>query len=85
MMALRSVPWFPRFLLLVWGVDVTAQIGIAHFVGSAPNLPVPVGDAMGDLLSGNLKKVAISAAIWLPYLLLSERVNLTYRSRIANA
>ncbi|WP_239016691.1 DUF2569 domain-containing protein [Sphingorhabdus pulchriflava] len=83
MMALRSVPWFPRFLLLVWGVDVTAQIGIAHFVGNAPNLPAPVGEAMGDLLNGNLKKVAISAAIWLPYLLLSERVNLTYRGRVA--
>lgn len=83
MMALRSVPWFPRMLLLVWGVDILSQIGIAHFVSNAPNLPETVGSAMGDLLAGNVKKVAISVAIWLPYLLLSERVNLTYRGRVA--
>ncbi|WP_349023656.1 DUF2569 domain-containing protein [Sphingorhabdus sp.] len=83
MMALRNVPWFPRFLLMVWGVDIISQVSIAHFVSNAPNLPVPVGDAMGDLLSGNVKKVTISVAIWLPYLLLSQRVNLTYRGRLA--
>ena len=82
-MALRNVPWFPRFLLMVWGVDIISQVSIAHFVSNAPNLPVPVGDAMGDLLSGNVKKVTISIAIWLPYLLLSDRVNLTYRGRLA--
>jgi hypothetical protein len=83
MMALRSVPFFPRFLLVVWGIDITSQLTIAQFVGNAPGLPGSVGTAMGDLLSGNLKKVAISAALWLPYLLLSERVNLTYRLRLA--
>jgi hypothetical protein len=35
------------------------------------------------LLQGNIKKVMISMVIWLPYLILSERVNLTYRSRVA--
>jgi len=30
-----------------------------------------------------LQKVMISIAIWAPYLILSERVNLTYRSRVA--
>ena len=83
MMALRAVPWFPRFLLLVWGVDLVTQLSIAHFVGSAPHLPADVGAAMGALLAGNAKKVLISAAIWLPYLLLSTRVNLTYRSRLS--
>jgi hypothetical protein len=81
-MALRNVPWFPRLLLLIWGLDVCSQIAIAHFVGQAPGLPHGVGDAMGSLLGGNLKKVLISAALWLPYLILSERVNVTYRSRI---
>jgi len=33
------------------------------------------------LVEGNMTKVAISALIWLPYLLLSERVNITYRHR----
>lgn len=83
MMALRSVPWFPRFLLMVWGVDIVSQVGIAHFVSNAPGLPAQVGEAMGGLLAGNVKKVAISVAIWLPYLLLSQRVNLTYRARLA--
>ncbi|MGL5837059.1 MAG: DUF2569 domain-containing protein [Sphingorhabdus sp.] len=84
-MALRSVPWFPRFLLMVWGLDILSQVVIAHFVGGAPGLPETVGIAMGSLLQGNLTKVAISIAIWLPYLLLSERVNLTYRMRIPQA
>ena len=83
MMALRNVPWFPRFLLMVWGLDIVSQIGIAHFVSSAPNLPSQVGEALGSLLGGNVKKVAISVTIWLPYLLLSQRVNLTYRARLA--
>jgi hypothetical protein len=34
------------------------------------------------MLEGNLKKVLISVAIWLPCLLLSRRVNLTYRWRV---
>ena len=34
------------------------------------------------LLQGNMTKVLISIAIWLPYMMLSERVNLTYRSRL---
>jgi hypothetical protein len=29
-----------------------------------------------------VKKVLISVALWLPYLLMSTRVNVTYRSRI---
>lgn len=85
MMALRSVPWFPRFLLMVWGVDIVSQISIAHFISNAPHLPAAVGDALGSLLAGNVKKVSISIAIWLPYLLLSQRVNLTYRMRVATA
>lgn len=82
-MALRNVPWFPRLLLLVWGIDLCSQLAIAELVGSTPGLPAPVGTALGDLLEGNMKKVMISATIWLPYLILSERVNLTYRSRLA--
>ncbi len=82
-MALRNVPWFPRLLVLIWGVDICSQIAIAQLVGSAPNLPSEVGAAMGNLLNGNITKVLISATLWLPYLILSERVNLTYRSRLA--
>lgn len=85
MMALRNVPWFPRLLLLVWGVDIVSQVGIAHVVSNAPGLPAQVGEALGTLLTGNVKKVAISVAIWLPYLMLSKRVNLTYRGRVVVA
>lgn len=80
-MALRGVPFFPRMLLLTWGLDVVSQILIAHYVGGAPLLPPEVAASIAPLLESNLKKVLISVAIWLPYLLLSERVNVTYRWR----
>jgi hypothetical protein len=81
--ALRCAPWFPRLLLLTWGVDITSQLAMAQLVGGTPGLPPGVGAAMGSLLASNVQKVTISMVIWLPYLLLSERVNLTYRMRTA--
>jgi hypothetical protein len=81
-MALRNVPWFPRLLLVVWGVDICSQLAIAQWVGNVQGLPDKVGYAIAGLLDGNVKKVMISMIIWLPYLILSERVNLTYRSRV---
>jgi hypothetical protein len=81
--ALRCAPWFPRLLLLTWGLDISSQLAMANLVGSVAGLPHAVGQAMGALLSGNVQKVLISIAIWLPYLLLSERVNLTYRMRLS--
>lgn len=81
-MALRHAPMFPRFLGLVWGVDVMMQISIARVMSHVAHLPGMVGNSLSDMLEGNLKKVLISIAIWLPYLLLSKRVNLTYRSRV---
>ena len=81
-MALRHVPWFPRFLLLVWGLDVLSQLGIAQIVVSTKDLPTDVASQLRHLLEGNLEKVLISVALWLPYLLMSERVNLTYRQRV---
>lgn len=82
-MAIRLVPFFPRFLVLVWGMDLLAQLGIAKLVASVSGVPIAVERALLDLLEGNLKKVLISAAIWLPYLILSDRVNITYRQRIS--
>ena len=82
-MALRMVPLFPRFLVMVWGVDLTAQLGIAQLVVRVGDVPHAVELALVDLLSGNIKKVLISAALWLPYLLLSERVNVTFRNRVS--
>lgn len=81
--ALRCVPWFPRLLLLVWSVDICSQLVMAHVVGDTSGLPHGVGAAMAGLLQGNVQKVMISMSIWLPYLILSDRVNLTYRQRIA--
>jgi hypothetical protein len=81
--ALRCAPWFPRLLVLVWGLDISSQLAMAQIVGSVSGLPHGVGQAMGSLLQGNLQKVMISIALWSPYLILSERVNVTYRARIA--
>lgn len=81
-LALRHVPSFPRFLVAAWIIDVLMQIGIARIVGALTELPPGVAAPLGGLLEGNLKKVLISVAIWLPYLILSKRVNLTYRCRV---
>lgn len=83
MAALRCAPWFPRFLLLVWGLDISSQLLMGHIVSGTTGLPYGVGEALGSLLQGNLQKVMVSMAIWMPYLILSERVNLTYRGRVA--
>lgn len=81
-MAFRHVPLFPRFLVALWCLDVAVQMFIANSVVQMNGTPQPVMDALGVLLAGNIKKVLISACLWMPYLLISDRVNLTYRSRI---
>jgi len=78
--ALRRMPLFPRLLAAIWIADVAMQLGIAQLIGRE-TLPPAVADALHALLSGNLKKVLISIALWLPYLLLSKRVNITFRLR----
>jgi len=80
-MALRSVPLFPRMLLFAWLIDVSMQLMIARQIAAVGAVPDIVVEPLLKLLDGNITKVAISAVIWLPYLLLSERVNLTYRHR----
>lgn len=81
--ALRKVPLFPRLLATIWIIDIMMQLVIAQAVSSAGGLPDGVGAALRTILDGNVKKVLISVAIWLPYLLMSERVNITYRQRIS--
>jgi hypothetical protein len=80
--ALRRVPLFPRLLAAIWLVDLAMQLVIAQLVAGAPGLPQAVGASLHALLDGNVKKVLISIALWLPYLLLSARVNVTFRHRI---
>jgi hypothetical protein len=79
--ALRRSPFFPRLLVLVWALDLLAQQLIAHSAGAA-GLPPIVAGALQPLLEGNVTKVLISMALWLPYLLLSTRVNVTFRHRL---
>jgi hypothetical protein len=80
--ALRRVPMFPRLLLAIWIGDLAMQLVTAELVTSAGHLPAAVATALHHMLEGNVKKVLISAALWLPYLLLSTRVNVTYRHRV---
>ena len=80
--ALRRVPHFPRLLAAIWVIDLTMQMMIAQIVVRAPDLPIAVAQALRSLLEGNIAKVLVSVALWLPYLLLSQRVNVTYRQRI---
>lgn len=81
--ALRRVPLFPRLLVAIWVVDVGTQLFIAKMVVSTDGLPTTVASALHGLLEGNIKKVLVSVALWLPYLLVSDRVNVTYRHRVA--
>jgi len=80
--ALRRVPLFPRLLGAIWACDLAMQVATAKLVVAAGPLPPAVSHALATMLEGNVKKVLISAALWLPYLLLSKRVNVTYRHRV---
>jgi hypothetical protein len=82
-MALRTVPLFPRMLLFAWMLDIMIQLLIAKTVASTPGVPGIVSAPLHALLEGNINKVLISAFVWLPYLILSDRVNVTYRGRIS--
>ena len=80
--ALRHVPLFPRLLAAIWGLDLAFQLVTAELVARTAGLPPEVANPLQSLLDGNVKKVLISIGLWLPYLLLSRRVNVTYRSRV---
>lgn len=81
--ALRRVPLFPRLLAAIWIGDITMQAVISQIVAATPSLPANVATGLHALLDGNMQKVMISVLIWLPYLLISKRVNVTYRHRVA--
>lgn len=81
-MALRSVPYFPKMLLFAWGLDILAQLLIAATIAPMHGLPGPVAASLHSLLDGNITRVLISGFVWLPYLMLSDRVNVTYRQRV---
>jgi hypothetical protein len=80
--ALRRVPLFPRLLVAIWMGDLTMQLFTAELVARAGDLPPTVATALNGVLEGNIKKTLISMGLWLPYLLLSKRVNVTYRNRV---
>ena len=80
--ALRRVPLFPRLLVAIWVADLAMQLITASLVAHTGGLPPAVADALHSMLGGNVKKTLISMALWLPYLLLSTRVNITYRHRL---
>jgi hypothetical protein len=80
--ALRRVPLFPRLLLAIWIADLAMQLFTANMVTRSGDLPANVATALQSLLQGNVKKVLISAGLWLPYLMMSTRVNVTFRHRV---
>jgi hypothetical protein len=80
--ALKRLPLFPRLLAAIWIGDVAVLLLIGDVVAGTHGLPLPVASALHGLLAGNVSKVLISVALWLPYLLLSTRVNVTYRHRL---
>ena len=81
-MALRAAPLFPRMLAYTWLCDLMMQIAIARYTIGAGGLPDEIAMPLQAYLVGNVKKVLISVVIWLPYLLVSNRVNVTFRQRV---
>ena len=79
---LRRAPYFPAMLMSLWVADLAMQLVIASILGGSPDLPPGVAGALHGLLEGNVKKTLISVAIWLPYLIMSTRVSITFRHRI---
>jgi hypothetical protein len=79
---LRRLPSFPLLLPAVWMIDLVVQSGIAAAARVEPGLPASVSAALHGLLEANVLKAIVGIALWLPYLLLSKRVNATYRHRI---
>ena len=79
-MALRRVPLFPRMLLFVWLVDLASQLALARYYARL-GLPDAATEALTTMLTNNANAVLLGVAIWLPYLILSERVNVTFRHR----
>ncbi|MXO52159.1 DUF2569 domain-containing protein [Erythrobacter gaetbuli] len=82
-MALRTVPLFPRMLGYVWILDLLSKLMLARIAGGL-ELPASIGEPLSRLLTTNVHTVLISVAIWLPYLILSERVNVTFRHRVSS-
>lgn len=83
-MALRTVPFFPRMLMFAWALDIMMQLLIGREIAGTQGLPDMVAAPLHGLLQGNITKVMISAVVWLPYLILSDRVNITYRLRASS-
>lgn len=80
--AVQRSPLFARALVTAWLIDIALQAMIAVQVGQAAGIPTYLLEPMNALLAVNLKKVAISISIWLPYLLISDNLNLLLRKRV---
>src|SRR3546814_5133163 len=80
--ALKRHTAVPVLLMAVWAFDLATQIAIKSLIPIVPGTPDAVAAAADTLFDGNIKKVLISVTLWLPYLLLSRRVNVTYRHRV---
>jgi hypothetical protein len=79
---LRRLPAFPRLLAGVWIIDLAVQALIAGAASLEPGLPPAVSTALDGLLRANVMKALASIVIWLPYLIFSRRVNVTFRHRV---
>lgn len=80
--AVQRSPLFARALVAAWMIDLALQAMIAVQVGNAPGIPAFLLEPMHALLGTNVKKVAISMSIWVPYLLISDNLNLILRKRV---
>jgi hypothetical protein len=83
-MALRTMPLFPRVLLFAWLADLASQGLMASTIGST-GLPAELAGPLVDSLKENLAAVLIAMVLWIPYLIVSDQVNLLFRNRVRAA
>lgn len=83
--ALRHASMFPMLLCAVWALDAASLAAIRSYAAALPDAPAAVAIGLDQLIVGNLQKLGISVALWLPYLLFSRRVGVTYFHRVRNA
>lgn len=79
-MALRTMPLFPRMLLFAWLTDLASQ-GLIASAMAGTDLPPHLAAPLIATLRENLAEALIAMVLWLPYLIVSDQVNLLFRDR----
>lgn len=68
-----------------WLCNLLMQVAIARHTADTGGLPADLAASLQPYWVVNIKKIMISAVIWFPYLLISSRINATFRQWVRSA